>query len=236
MTIKDVLSWIKYLLFRNPFKSVPKDVLFSWCLLWTITVLILAGTVFKALPEIHKTSVQFTNNSLQAGLGTAIFGVTASLTAAAIGGYIIQKLVSHFEDVIRYVRSHPPNVATRQAIREDGVKLLGKILSLKKSNSEPKFNRVIVVAHSLGTIVGYDILTHAFARLNKNFTKAPAMEPEGGNLEALIRNGNYTPKDYQTQQTKTFKELKDQGHIWRVTDFITLGSPLTHAEFLIEKI
>jgi len=91
------------------------------------------------------------------------------------------------------------------------------------------------VAHSLGTIVGYDILTHAFSRMHKKFSGTPSLEPERNKLESLIRESEYSTEEYQGQQNKAIKELVSQGHPWRVTDFITLGSPLTHSEFLIEN-
>lgn len=243
MTFKDVLSWIRYLLFRNPLKSVPKDVLFTWCLLWIITLGTLGYAIHNALPTVYTKSVGFLPDGLLPALTSSILGIIASFAAVAIGGFITKNIVSHFGDVVRYVRPQPPNISTRQKIREEGVKLLESILSEEYSGKK-KYDRVVVVAHSLGTIVAYDILTHAFARMNTKYTaqkdKAenalpPFLEPERAKLEEMIRQGNLSVEDYQSQQNKAMKELVAQGNAWCVSDFITIGSPLTHAEFLLEK-
>jgi len=242
MTFKDVLSWIRYLLFRNPFTSVPKDVRFTWVLLWAITLSAFIFAVYNALPEIYKSSEGFFPNGADGALIRSIIGIIGGFGLVALGGFITKSLVSHFGDVIRYVRPNPPNIAARQTIREEGVRLLESILSLEYSGQK-KYDRVIVVAHSLGTIVAYDILTHAFARLNTNYKSKDeagnyipsTTEPERAKLEEMIRGNNYSVKEYQDQQKKALKELNAQGNPWCVTDFITLGSPLTHSEFLLEK-
>jgi len=243
MTFKDVLSWIRYLLFRNPLKSVPKDVLFTWCLLWIITLSALGFAIHNALPAVYTKSFGFFPSGLQPALTTSILSIMASFASIAIGGFITKNLVTHFGDVVRYVRPHPPNISTRQKIREEGVKLLESILSEEYAGKK-KYDRVIVVAHSLGTIVAYDILTHAFARMNTNYTVQkdnagnpvpPFAELERAKLEGMIREDNFSIEEYQNQQNKAMKELVSQGNSWCISDFITLGSPLTHAEFLLEK-
>ncbi|MEO1747667.1 MAG: hypothetical protein AAFR27_03445, partial [Pseudomonadota bacterium] len=39
--------------------------------------------------------------------------------------------------------------------------------------------------------------------------------------------------EFQAAQAEAFSALRELGSPWLVTDFITLGSPLTHAEFLV---
>lgn len=239
MTIKDIRSWMISLLGRNPFTSVPKDVLLSWICLWVFTLAALGIIIFKALPAIYLPQDGF----LPQGLGSAILKIIISMTILALGGFLSKVITSYLGDVVRYVRPHPPNIAARQKIREEGVLLLEKILKAE-TRGEKKYDRVIIAAHSLGTIVAYDILTHAFARLNtqyevrKNNKGAiipPKPEPERVEIENMIRHGGFTVDKYQNQQKKAQDELIEQGHLWRVTDFITMGSPLTHAEFLLAK-
>ncbi|MEP3427410.1 MAG: hypothetical protein ABJN98_01920 [Roseibium sp.] len=40
---------------------------------------------------------------------------------------------------------------------------------------------------------------------------------------------------FQKQQAAALAEARDQGAPWKITDFVTLGSPLTHAEFLMAE-
>jgi len=243
MTFKDILSWIKYLLLRNPFNSVPKDVFFTWCLLWTITLISLGGAVYKALPSVYKKSEGFLPDGIVSAFNSSVLSIISGFILISLGGFLTKTLVTHFGDVVRYVRPKPLNIATRQKIREEGVQLLESILSMKNAG-EKKYDRVVVVAHSLGTIVAYDILTHAFARLNTQYTirkdkrgqpLSPFIEPERAKLEEMIRENKFTVKEYQKQQKQAMNELVSQGNQWCVSDFITLGSPLTHAEFLLEE-
>ena len=235
MTFKDVVSWMKYLLFRNPLKSVPKDVLFTWSLLWVITILSGIGVIWSALPKIYNGTSVFPEGVMPALIGS-LASVIGGFVMVALGGYISKLIASHFGDVVGYVRPDPPNIASRQIIRENGVELLEKVLNSKK-NGKRKFDRVVIVAHSLGTIIGYDVLTHAFARMNTKYDLSVVPKPESkrARLEEMVRMGSYTVDEYQSLQREAINELMAQGNPWAVTDFITLGSPLTHAEFLLEK-
>ncbi|MBP2236317.1 hypothetical protein J2Z31_002831 [Sinorhizobium kostiense] len=157
-------------------------------------------------------------------------------------------LLKYFGDVARYVKASPPNVARRQEIREKGVQLLESLMGIKPDGTTvtSEYDRIVVAAHSLGTIVAYDILTHSFARLNTRMTAAED-QPELAKMEVLIRRATGLEPQladarqqqdvdldaYQAQQALCRKELNAQGNPWIVSDFVTLGSPLAHAEFLL---
>ena len=47
------------------------------------------------------------------------------------------------------------NVAARQTIREAGVDLLTKL------HGSGNYDRIIVIGHSLGSVIGYDVLNYA---------------------------------------------------------------------------
>ena len=60
-----------------------------------------------------------------------------------------------------------------------------------------QYDRIVVVAHSLGSIVAYDILTHCFARLNTasnldEKTLKGLQQPERAKLESMIRSAAET--------------------------------------------
>jgi len=138
--------------------------------------------------------------------------------------------------------------ADRQEIREKGVELLETLMGIGPDGAAKKsdYDRIVVVAHSLGTIIAYDILTHCFARLNTRMT-AVEDQPERAKLEGMIRaaaglpgaSGNAEPvlaldlDTFQNQQASCRVEINAQGSPWTVSDFVTLGSPLAHAEFLL---
>ena len=234
-TWEHVQGWITGLLLRNPFTRVPPRVRLAWVLLWIIALVVLAVFVRSLLPGSGEDPKPW----------VAVLSGFAALGAAA---FVSNILVKRFGDVARYVSAKPSNVARRQEIREKGIELLETLIASKK-NGKPEYDRIIVVAHSLGTIVAYDILTYLFARKKKTFSNVKP-QPERHALEELIRIGaglpTADPQDetdpvkfdiarYQAGQHSALQEALAEGAEWPITDFVTLGSPLTHAEFLMAK-
>ena len=115
----------------------------------------------------------------------------------------------------------------------------------EKDPEKPQFDRITVVAHSLGTIVAYDVLSYLFARRNTQIDVASLQadpdQPARAALEAYLQKkhaeGGKTvdlpPEDFNPLIDAAREEWLAQGGSWRISDFITLGSPLTHAEFLL---
>jgi len=139
-------------------------------------------------------------------------------------------LIKRFGDVARYVKALPPNVAKRNVIRQTGVDLPDRLI---KSED---YDRIIVVAHSLGAIVAYDIIAMLFARYNTYLNAGAPSEmhqPERLIRAALAGNEALDIDAFQEQQAKAFCEAKLQGAYWNISDFVTLGAPLAHAEVLI---
>lgn len=235
-TWAQVQAWIADLLWRNPFDRVPKRMRMAWALLWIIALVVAGLTLWGMLPA---------GDSVPGPLRTILSG----LGALAVTAFISNVMVKRFGDVARYVRAKPPNVARRQEIRKHGVELLDALIA-SKVDRKPEYDRIVVVAHSLGSIIAYDILTMLFARHNKisSVEAETRLQPERHALEDMIRKaaGLTLTKDgaraapikldidtFQAQQAKALAEARKQGSDWIVTDFVTLGSPLTHAEFLL---
>jgi hypothetical protein len=61
-----------------------------------------------------------------------------------------------------------------------------------------------------------------------------AARPAAGSL-SLAEPGPWSVDEYQAMQAKALEELNGTGNPWIVSDFVTLGSPLTHAEFLLAR-
>ena len=239
-TWEHVQGWITGLLLRNPVTRVPPRVRFAWIVLWLIALVALYAFLRSLLP----------GDGSQPSAWAAILSGVAGLAVAA---FVSNVLVKRFGDVARYVSAKPTNVARRQEIREKGVELLDTLITSKKG-AEPEYDRIIVVAHSLGTIVAYDILTHLFARKKGSFD-ASQPQPERETLEELIRSAAGLPataaeaagdaptdppqpldiEGFQAQQFAALTEAQAAGADWPITDFVTLGSPLTHAEFLMAE-
>jgi hypothetical protein len=137
-------------------------------------------------------------------------------------------------DAARYLNPAPTNVSRREEIRAKGIEVLKQL-----HNTKHGYDRIIVVGHSLGSVIGYDVLNYAWSEFNRSSgTKGQEMD-ELNKLEAVARDlvdgTSHNPDHVQSAQRAYYEELKSNGCEWRVTDFVTLGSPLTHAELLLAR-
>jgi hypothetical protein len=83
-----------------------------------------------------------------------VVGAAVIITSATTIPFIRQVM----GDSSRYLRPAPDNIAARAAIRESGVNLLERL------HRETDYDRVVIVAHSLGSIIAYDVLLQFWAR------------------------------------------------------------------------
>ena len=102
-----------------------------------------------------------------------------------------------------------------------------------------EYERVIVVGHSLGSVVAYDILKHLWQEYYTDYRQPKAStQPALAKLEKIgedLRKGinGATVDNYMQAQIELWKEMRSLGNPWLVTDLITAGSPLTHAAMLL---
>ena len=208
--VSHVVAWAKCILLRWPWK-VPPALRGAWFVLVALAVVIGFFLIQTALPESWRVL------ELPKWL-TGLLGAVVTLVA-------IPALKNIIGDAARYLDPAPGNIKRRQEIRVKGAKLLQAL-------HEKGYRRIIVVGHSLGSVIGYDILTHAWPRYNKTGDLEkdhPCMTA----LEEMVASGDYSTEDYQEKQSEVFAEMAQNGYEWRVTDFLTLGSPLAHASILL---
>lgn len=212
--VRHVLAWAKSLLWRSPF-TVPRHLLLTWFVL-VLLIVALGYVAFRIATQPEGA----------AGLPSWVDWVLTALLVPIIVG-VITNVVG---DAARYLHVRPSNVQMRHEIRAAGLEVLEAL-------HRKGYERIIVVGHSLGSVIGYDILYHAWCKYHKDKpTSAAPSYDRLSELEALVVRGNGAVDDaeaYQASQKLYFEELKANGARWRVSDFITLGSPLAHAEILM---
>ena len=234
------VTWVRYLLFRRVTR-VPTDVHTAWLVLWALSLLIAAMAILQLMPEsAWRTLLEHEGFEKWRWLLDWRWLILA-LTAAASA--LLHKLATaSFGRVVRYTRADPDNIAARAAVRERGLKLLRAI------HEGDTYSRVILVSHSLGTILAHDLLSYFWAERGKARTI-----PEGGDEFAALcavesaaaaldeaGAGPDEPAAYRAAQTRLRRLLaarpvseEEPARRWLISDFVTFGSPLTHAEFLI---
>src|SRR5258708_6000944 len=145
-------------------------------------------------------------------------------------------------DAARYFRASPGNVTVRREIRRQAVDTLD---TLHKWGT---YDRIIVVAHSLGTVVAYDMLRAYFSRLNNSLPASPLLYPEFSQVDwhdpdrpsgAMMNEDDCRAaareivRKIAAQTVNSSIPSHQKRPAWLVTDFVTLGSPLTHARYLM---
>jgi len=148
-------------------------------------------------------------------------------------------LVPYFGDVAHYVRAAPNTVARRALVRERGLQLLRALHG--GPDDADRYDRIVVVAHSLGSIVAYDILNHYWAECGPNSANPPAAKARAAleALDAYVTKHRGQPDfdldQFRSLQGAVSRALAEEKAGWRISDLITLGSPLSHAEFLLAR-
>jgi hypothetical protein len=151
-------------------------------------------------------------------------------------------LQPYLGDAARYFRNAPANVAVRREIRKQAVD------TLEKLSTSGRYDRIVVVAHSLGTVVAYDMLRACYSRVRNDLPAASELGTEFAKLDA----GTLPKADARQHARAVIKTMVDSVKAarqrletgtaragdatmkaWLVTDFVTLGSPLTHAYYLM---
>lgn len=145
-------------------------------------------------------------------------------------------------DAARYFRNSPGNVAVRREIRRQAVNMIETL------HLSGHYDRVVVVAHSLGTVVAYDMLRAYYSRVNETL---PRPDPQNDEFEKVDTGAldKTSARAAGRRVIAQFAQMLDEAkqriasgqakprdaemRAWLVTDFVTLGSPLTHALYLM---
>ncbi|RJN32657.1 hypothetical protein [Nesterenkonia natronophila] len=187
------------------------------------------------------------------------------------GGFALYTL----GDAARYFSNSPSDVVEREHVRSGLMDLLRALEERRDPvTGRHVYERVVVVGHSLGSVIAYDALTSLWAEVNQSID-FPATEDEAdpaelwtvvANLEGaqyneyteadgpngaesldgngLFRNAPGLRKRWRDDQRSLQAALRAEERIsgnttsrvparWIVSDLITVGSPLAHAEVLL---
>lgn len=235
-----VVDWTFRLLRRRPGR-VPKSLFPIWSALWFIIL------VFATVWMLQYAKDAFPNARFLPAQPDWLAPV-ATIVAASLGWMLKSWVGPVLGDAARYFDGAPENVGVRQAIRSAGVDLIEKL------HAAGKYDRIIVIGHSLGSVIGLDILYNSFARITKEAWFSADMAPACGTamkdlesaaeaLDAASPQAEEAKRgEYRTRQRAYWRSIVNAGHksergrpLWLVSDFITLGSPLAHAQVFLAR-
>lgn len=215
-----VTSWLKRILVRSPFQ-IPKRIRWIWFVVFALILLFIAVI---ATGIIHFETLKLYSK-------TTIGVIIAYLFSNAMALYGLRYL----GDAARYTNADPENIQERQEIRSNGIELL------KKLHECGKYDQIKIVGHSLGSIIGYDIIKHLWSEYNTLHNNGSTVKQD--RLKKFEKDFAHTNspvnyclrdiKEFQKRQNEVIDEQSELGNPWLVTDFITLGSPLTYSSILM---
>jgi len=157
----------------------------------------------------------------------------------------LERLVLGFiGDAFRYLNPDPPNVGARRAIRTAGLTLLRGL----HEDELRRYERIVLVGHSLGSVIAYDLITwfwqeqHHRVELKRSpgewktsSTRQIKTGPVPDDKSPLEELRHPLPDigSFRDRQWKLWQEHREKGLPWLITDLVTMGSPLAHADVLL---
>lgn len=239
-TWSQVQDWIVGLLWRNPFTRVPGDVFLAWIVLWLITLAVILLAIATTLSDPANIGGLNLWDYPPLKYLRGYRGWQLATATAALGWIGSSFIVPYFGRVVRYTRAKPDNIAARKNIRDRGMGLLAEL-----HNKE--YERIIIVGHSLGSILAYDLISYFWANRPGARVVVEGSDEFGAlkDIETALADPDWPAAAavtaFREAQTNFARLLRrrakpagnDVDPRWLITDFITLGSPLSHAEFLM---
>ena len=254
--VNPVAAWARRVLWRRPW-TLPRPLLGAWVLVVGLLLILLFLALQTILPENYRILpfLRWVNGG--------VFGFFAGIAIP-----ICKNIIG---DAACYLDPAPGNIHIRQQIRAKAVALLQKL------NASEDYDRIILVGHSLGSVIGFDMLTFAWALCNEDIDKSKLhpvldqveeivagqhqitadhvrglkdlkVERKGGHISRAVYRQRRAALEaafqdalaahaaaYRQRQRELQKELQTNGIQWKVSDFLTLGSPLTHAAVLLAR-
>lgn len=183
--------------------------------------------------------------------GNLLWAIVALVIFFAVNWLFLLTVVG---DAARYLRGAPENIAVRRAVRAQGVNVLQRLHNARWDTG-PKYDRIIIVAHSLGSVVAYDMLRAYWAHVASSLGN-PLILPDGPaqndrddrNASLPSPQGRWSEIDAWRSAARRLLTQLDSSMLdddmvfegdfakrWIVSDFVTLASPLSQAELLLTE-
>lgn len=236
--LPDLLPTLRRMLLRTP-ATVPSGLRVVWWFTWALIFVLLTAVVGLL---VRGTLTNISSLGVVAAVaGPGIVGAAVVALAKWLGGTVTDSFV----DVVRYLDRSPRSYEVRRAIRAGMVDLLRGL------HDDPRYSRIVVVAHSLGGYIAYDGITALWPELAR--LHAGPLDGDAAPLPGLaeielaadrVRTHPDGPlndveqaelDEFRSLQDDLWVELRRQGNPWLVTDLVTVGTPMYFADLLYTR-
>ncbi len=233
---------------RRGNKPVMSQFAATWrfCLMFVVAVILLLASA-KFLAELAQEEISS---------GSAMMlSVPMNVIFCLLMLYLLNRLIiPYFGDVARYLHTSPNTVAKREEIRKRG------LILLRRLHDNDAYERIVIVSHSLGTVIAYDLIRILWSEYGPTSANHPLTKEQIKRFQDVSTAALSMPKtrnsdrpeewvrndvlNYRQAQKEAFAALQNHGGLsadnhekkpkqWKISDFVTCGSPLTHARFLV---
>ncbi|MCX2484627.1 hypothetical protein [Pedobacter sp. MR2016-24] len=228
-TFGNMSAWLKQVVFVKV-SRVPRHLQKIWWTIWGIFVLGIALSLLVAQ--------SFDLSAIQKALIAFFGGSIVSFVIGFVTAFLKNSFLNSLGDVARYMTPEPNNIKDRSEIRQQGINFLKKLHAV---NNRTRPERIIVVAHSLGSVVAYDLLRLLWTEYNTQYNTLPTNgQPMLDKVNNFSVNPNTIAGNFSTftdAQHSYWKEARALENPWLITDFITLGAAVNSLDyFMVNKV
>ncbi|WP_156414973.1 hypothetical protein [Phaeobacter sp. CECT 5382] len=234
--LSDIWDTFQRLLF-TPIWNVPSGLRVIWLAFWAL-ILWFLWYIADGTMTWDSLSVEKIASMIAGG------GALAGLLSWALTKFLPGKITASFVDVVRYLDTSPRSYAVRKNIRR------GMIDFLESLHTSGRYERIIVVAHSLGAYIAYDGISYLWTKMNQDHVLPLAAGQEDRRKKELdpdvlarfesaateLKDGKTNdPEAYRALQRELWAAHRAAGNSWLITDFVTAGTPMYMADKLLTK-
>lgn len=230
-TLGQVYSWILRLLLA-PGSQIPAK----------LRPHVYVGRVLALIVVVGLLTITITGvvGAWSAAIAAGALAFVPGLVWAALRSARNTILLDFAGDAARYLEPRPGNIMVRQEIRKAGVDLLGDL------HESGRYDRIVVYGHGLGSVIAYDILCRSWIQRSRmrredipddlvlSSHALIALEDEL-NPRTAKPAGSIDVRHLQRLQHAAWCEYRSNGFSWLVTDFVTVGSPLANASWVLNR-
>jgi len=233
--LDDLWPTFRRVLLQSPTK-VPAGLRGLWVLAW----LLIIAAAWAVLAGPLEGKVLGEEDPVGAAIGALLSGgLTAAFVSYLMSRVLPGWLTASFVDVVRYLDTSPRSYAVRREIRKGLVEMLQGL----HASRQPIYDRVVLVAHSLGAYIAYDAIAYLWGTMNSQTDHKEAVDKGLDALLALERAASELPETgtagqhlveaFQDAQRDLGVEIRSQGNPWLITDFVSVGTPMYFADQLM---
>jgi len=228
-SVGHLVNWLRLLMFRGA-KIARNRELFSSPyhsrLKW------LVATAWLGIPLALVVVVLFAVWQPAVALSTTAALVLLILWKRVVAPTLGTAVLDVAGDAARYLDVSPKNVARRYDIIRGGVDML-RALHKKADRAAScgpvmfQYGRIVLVGHSLGSVIAYDLLRHYWAEVNGEIQVSPEC------LDTIERfdGGNKMPEGSKIETHRCLARFReDQSEGWRHVNSWWLGRPSVSGE------